>query len=202
MEKKERVNLIDILITSLNFIVMIVVAISVFSNVLLTSLCLFSSVVLFGLTLVNYFQKNPYYIISSYGIVVCALFFVIGSLFFNNLTYGYTESVLLVNTFLLTFYVITIILDVYFIGRVVKVPEGSWRVKNPRIAYGSPIEPNPDVPRYIKETYEPLGYNKTDKAVNLKQKSAIRKKYHVRLIVLITLISTCAYFLTIILSIL
>ncbi len=60
MEKKERVKFIDILITSLNFIVMIVIAIAVFSNVFLTSLCLFSVVVLFGLTLVNYFRKNQY----------------------------------------------------------------------------------------------------------------------------------------------
>ena len=116
MEKKERVSLIDILITSLNFIVIIVIAISVFSNVFLTSLCLFSAVILFGLTLVNYFRKNPYYIISSYGTVFCALFFLIGFLFFNNLTYGYTEPLLPINTFLLTIYVITIILDVYFIG--------------------------------------------------------------------------------------
>jgi len=93
-------------------------------------------------------------------------------------------------------------LDVYFIGRVVKVPGSSWRAKNPRIAYGPLIEPNTNVPQYIKETYEPLGYNKSNKAVDYEQKSAIRKKYHVRLIVFFTLISTCSYFLTIMLSIL
>lgn len=193
MKKNERVKYIDISLTILNFIAMVVIAILVFVNIVLTILSFFSTAVLFGLTLVNFSRKNPYYISSCYGMAICGLVFSIVILMMPELPF---YSVFLILLF------VTIILDVYLISSLIKVSEGSWRGMSGWVSIGNVIEPNTSVPMYIKDRYEPLGNDKFNKAVELDQKIAIRKKYYAWWILLITLISVFVFFSTTILSLL
>jgi len=193
MKKNERVKYIDISLTILNFIAMVVIAILVFVNIVLTILSFFSTAVLFGLTLVNFSRKNPYYISSCYGMAICGLVFSIGILMMPELPFYSFFSIL---------FFVTIILDVYLISSLIKVSEGSWRGMSGWVSIGNVIEPDTSVPMYIKDRYEPLGNDKFNKAVELDQKIAIRKKYYAWWILLITLISVFVFFSTTILSLL
>ena len=193
MKKIERVKYIDISLTILNFIAMVVIAILVFVNIILTILSLFSTAVLFGLTLVSFSRKNPYYISSCYGMAICGFVFSIGILMMPELPFY---------SFFSIFFFVTIILDVYLISSLIKVSEGSWRGMSGWVSIGNVIEPDTSVPMYIKDRYEPLGNDKFNKAVELDQKIAIRKKYYAWWILLITLISVFVFFSTTILSLL
>lgn len=191
MKKSERVKYIDISLTILNFIAMVVIAILVFVNIILTILSFFSTAVLFGLTLVSFSRKNPYYISSCYGMAICGLVFSIGIHMMPELSFHLFFSI---------FFFATIILDVYFIATLIKVSDSSWSGMSGWVSIGSVIEPDTSIPMYIKDRYKPLGNDKLNKAVELDQKIAIRKKYFAWWILLITLISVFIFFSTTILS--
>ena len=193
MKKNERVKYFDISLTILNFIVMIVIAILVFSNVVLTILSFISTAFLFGLTLVSFSRKNPYYISSSCGMAICGLVFSIGLYM--------TPERALYSFFAISFSV-TIILDVYFIASLMKLSGSSYKGMSRLNFLGSVIDPNPDASKYLKDRYGPLENDKGNKAAELERIREIRKKYHSWRIMLITLISTLMFFSTTILSLL
>ena len=193
MKKNERVKYFDISLTILNFIVMIIIAILVFSNIVLTIISFFSTAFLFGLTLVSFSRKNPYYISSSYGMAICGLVFSIGLYM--------TPERALYSFFAIPFSV-TIILDVYFIASLMKSPGISYKGMSRLNFLGVVMDPNPDASKYVKDRYGPLENDKGNKAVELEKKREIQKKYHTSRIMLITLISTLTFFSTTILSLL
>lgn len=191
MKKNERIKSIDFSLTILNFIVMVFIAILVFVNTALITLSFISTIVLCGLTLVSFSQKNPYYILSCYGMATCGLIFSIGLLLMPEWPFHPNFSIL---------FIVAFILDVYFIASLTKVSESSWSGMSSWINIGNVIEPNTSISTYIKNRYEPLGDDKISKSDKLELKKAIRKKYHVWWILLITLISTFMFFSTTILS--
>lgn len=193
MKKTERVKYIDISLMILNFIAMVVITILVLENIVLAILSFFSTAVLFGLTLVSFSRKNPYYISSCCGMAICGLVFSIGIVMMPELPFY---------SFFSIFFLVTIILDFCFIASLIKLSGSAWSGMSSWVNIGSVIEPNTNAPMYIKDRYEQLRNDKSNKAVELDQKRVIRKKYYARWILLITLISTFIFFSTTILSLL
>jgi len=193
MKKNERVKYFDISLTILNFIVMVVIAILVFFNIILTILSFFSTAVLFGLTFVSFSRKNPYYISSSYGMAICGLLSSIVLLIMPGLYFYLFFSI---------FFIVIIILDVIFFASLIKISGSSWIGMSGWASIGVVIEPNTNAPMYIKDRYDPLGNNKSNKALERDQKRTIRKKYYAWWILLIVMISTFTFFSTTILSLL
>lgn len=193
MKKTERVKYIDISLMILNFIAMVVITILVLENIVLAILSFFSTAVLFGLTLVSFSRKNPFYIFPSSGMAICGLVFSIGIVMMPELPFY---------SFFSIFFLVTIVLDFCLIASLMKVSEDPWSGMSSWINIGSVIEPDPSVPMYIKDRYKQVGNGKSNKAIELDQKRLIRKKYNAWWILLITLIFTFIFFSTTILSLL
>lgn len=193
MKKNERLKLFDISLTILNVIALIIIAISVFVNIFLTILSFFSTAVLFGLTLVIFSRKNPYYIISSSGMAICGFVFSIGLLAMPEWSF---------HPFFSIFLLVTIPLDVYFIAGLIKVSESSWSGMSGWVSIGMVIEPDTNAPMYTKDRYEPLKDDRINKTAKNELEKAFRKKNHARWILLITFISTFMFFSTTIFSLL
>ena len=191
MKKNDRIKYIDISLALINFIAMVVIAILIFNNIILTILSFFSAVVLFGLTLMSFSRKNPFFILPSSGMAICGLVFSIGIVMMPELPFY---------SFFSIFFLVTIVLDFCLIASLMKASEDPWRGMSSWINIGSVIEPDPSVPMYIKDRYKQGGNDKSNKTVELDQKRAIRKKYNAWWILLITSISTFFFFSTTIFS--
>ena len=193
MSKNKRVNYIDIISTIFNFIVMIVITIVVFSDIILATFSFFSTAFLFGLTIGSILQKNPYYILPSYGMAVCGLSLPIILLM---------TPMLPLNEFFVILFYVTIVFNFLFIASLMKITGGSYKRMSGWNALGPVINPNPDVHIYLKDRFKPPGSDKGNKAVELEQRRAIRKEHYMGWILLITLIFAFIFSLTTILSLL
>ncbi|MCJ7651441.1 MAG: hypothetical protein MUP85_22770 [Candidatus Lokiarchaeota archaeon] len=193
MNKNKRVKYFDISSTIFNFIVMILITVLVFSDITLTIICIFSTTFLFGLTIVSYSRKNPYYILPSYGMAICGLLLSIVLLM--------TPTLPLNEFFVIIFFVI-IVLDFIYIASLMKLTGGSYKRMSGLNYLGNIIDPNPDVHIYLKDRFKPPGNDKANKAVELEQRRAIRKEYYMDWILIITLIFAFMFSSTIILSLL
>ncbi|MHA1669871.1 MAG: hypothetical protein ACTSV5_04740 [Promethearchaeota archaeon] len=193
MNKNARIKYIDISTTIFNFIVMIIIAVLVFFNLILSIISFLSISLLFGLTLVIFLRKNPYYFFPCYGMALCGLIVSIVLLLTPSLS---------LNEGLIILFLVTIILDFIFIASLMKQTGGSYKRMSGLNFFGNIIDPNPDVHIYLKDRFYPSGNNKGNKAVELEQRRAIRKVYYMRWIVLITFILAFMFSSTIIFSLL